>query len=249
MSYGFQVFWEVGLPRNINRKSRSLPKRSMIFIFGESENDRYALQELFCALRPDLSFLQVRRMREPLILMRGDRHPSTRRKTAEMIAALVRAGNVVGTVAAVIAHEDCDDVEPAHEKLARTIAMELTAAGIPNPLAAPPAWEIEAWWMLFPAALGATRHCWAAVDYSDRHVGRIRDAKEVLRRDLRPVTPKARNKCPDYVESDSIKIASAIREKDLHHNPRGVSDSFALFATKVRDLRIPNRRRPGSMPQ
>jgi hypothetical protein len=211
-------------------------KPSVILIFGESDNDRAALQELFRAFRPDLEKIRVRPRRQPLVLMKKDNLPETRRKTTDSIAALVRAEAVSMTVKAVIAHTDCDAIEPAHESLAETIEAELEAGGVPNPIAAIPAWEIEAWWMLFPAAIAATRPCWAKVDYANRHVGSIANAKEVLRRDLRPKSSRARDTCPDFAESDGIRIALKIREMSLQGQPCGKSGSFERFARKIRDL-------------
>lgn len=207
-------------------------------MFGESDNDRAALVELFRALRPDLTSVSVETRREPLILMKGASRPSTRRKTTNRIAALVRAELVSRPVAAVIAHEDCDAIEPAHEVLATMIESGLAAAGVPNPIAATPAWDIEAWWMLFPQALQMARPCWATVDYDGRHVGEIEHTKEVLRRGLRPVAAQARARCPDYAESDSIAIARNIRARSLHAQPRGISGSFQRFADRVRTLKV-----------
>ena len=210
----------------------------VVLIFGESENDRGGLRELFKALRPDLANISVRTMREPLILMKDDQKRTTRRKTTDRIAAIVRVAQLSKTVSAVIAHQDCDAVEPAHQTLADTIESELKAAGVPNPIAATPAWEIEAWWMLFPAAVRATRPCWAPINYASRHIGGIPDVKEVLRRDLRPIEPRFRGNCPDYTESDGIKIALNIRGLKLQDKPLGRSDSFTHFTSKIRSLLI-----------
>lgn len=210
----------------------------VILVFGESNNDRAALVELFRALRPDLTSVSVETRREPLILMKDENRPSTRRKTTDRIAALVRAEAVTRHVAAVIAHEDCDDTEPAHVTLAATIEAELTSAGVPHPIAATPAWEIETWWMLFPDALQATRPCWATFDHASRDVGRIQHAKEELRRQLRPTTAHARSRCPDYAESDGIKIAAAIRSRNLIDQERGNAASLAEFKAKVRALAL-----------
>lgn len=220
------------------RKRSRHRARPVILVFGESDNGRTALVELFRALRPDLASVSVKTMREPLILMKGDNRPGTRQKTTDRIADLVRAETVARPVKAVIAHEDCDDTEPAHETLAATIEAELTAAGVPNPIAATPAWEIEAWWMLFPEALRATRSCWATVDHAGRDVGRIQHAKDQLRRQLRPVTAQARARCPDYAESDGIKIAAAIHALDQIDKERGQSASFAAFKAKIRTLAL-----------
>lgn len=220
------------------RTPRPRQERPVVLVFGESDNDRAALVELFRALRPDHASVGVETRREPLILMKDENRRSIRRKTSDRIAALVRAEAVTRPVAAVIAHEDCDDTEPAHVTLAATIEAELTSAGVPHPIAATPAWEIETWWMLFPDALQATRPCWATFDHAGRDVGRIRHAKEELRRQLRPTTAHARSRCPDYAESDGIKIAAAIRSRNLIDQERGNAASLAEFKAKVRALAL-----------
>ena len=177
----------------------------------------------------------MKTLREPLVLMKEVTLPRTRQRTTDRIAALSRLD---AAVVAVIAHEDCDAIEPAHEALANRIESELAAAGVPTPIAATPAWDIEAWWMLFPQSLQMTRPCWASVDYGGRDVGRIERSKDVLRRQLRPVGTRARATCPDYVESDSINIAANIRANDLHTQPRGISRSFQRFTEKIRTLEV-----------
>jgi hypothetical protein len=228
------------LARKTSRRSITPVARPTILVFGESDNDRAALVDLFRALRPDLASVSMRTMREPLILMKDESLPKTRHKTTDRIAAVVRAEKVSRTVLAVIAHEDCDAVEPAHIALSETIESELIAAGVPSLIAATPAWEIEAWWMLFPAALRATRPCWAATDYAGQHTGKIENAKERLRRDLRPTDRRGRGTCPDYAESDGIKIATNVRAMNLQDQPRGTSESFGFFARKIRSFALGN---------
>ena len=212
-----------------------------ILIFGESDTDRAALAELFRALRPDLQAVGIQKLREPLILMKPDNRLSTQRNTTNRIAGLVQAQGVSKAVLAVIVHQDCDEVEPGHTALADKIEKDLRAANVPNPIAATPAWEIEAWWMLFPDAVQATRPCWAPINFGDRDVGRIHNAKEELQRRLRPVSAHDRAKCPDYAEADGIEIARKIRTKGLIDNVTGLSASFSDFKGKIRNLKIGSR--------
>ena len=67
--------------------------------------------------------------------------------------------------------------------------------------------------MLFPDALHATRGCWRSVNYGSKNVGIIANSKERLRRDLRP--KKNANECPDYIERDSVKLASKVLELQI----------------------------------
>jgi hypothetical protein len=125
-------------------------------------------------------------------------------------------------------------VEPAHRAEAEALRRVLSLAGITDVVAATPAWEIEAWWMLFPEALAATRRCWRVVDYANRHVGLIRNAKEQLRRDLRPVVRDARVRCKDFVESDGVRVAEEILKAGLVRRAvRPRSDSFQCFKGEI----------------
>lgn len=225
------------MARKTERKTAPRGKQE-ILIFGEDENDRRALGELFRALRPDLNAVAIRTLREPLILMRDPSRLATRKHNAKTVAAVVKARQVAAQVVAVIAHQDCDAVEPAHKPLAERIETELTSAGVPNPIAATPAWEMETWWMLFPDALAATRRCWSRIDYANRDVGLIEGTKEKLRDALRPRDRTARASCPDYAESDSIAIAGHVRRLSLHAQPVGTSDSWASFVNKVCALKL-----------
>lgn len=209
----------------------------MILVFGEDENDRRALVELTRGLRPDLSNVKIQTRRNPVIHMKKGDLPATKRRVVDEVAALVRAQQVLGKVTAVIAHEDCDDLEPAHVDLSNSIEAALTAAGVPQPIAATPAWEMEAWWMLFPNALAEVRRCWKQLQDRPRNVGMVRDAKESLMRSLRPSPNNGR--CPDYAESDSVQIAkNAARLGLLAQNTQATSASFNEFRRKVLALRL-----------
>jgi hypothetical protein len=99
-------------------RKRVREKPSCVLIFGESDNDREALRELSRALRPDLPKLEKRS--KPLVLVKG-RARANAHENIEKIAAVVRAERVRSDVKLVIAHEDCDQIEPAHEQLADEI--------------------------------------------------------------------------------------------------------------------------------
>jgi hypothetical protein len=152
-----------------------------------------------------------------------------RKKNAANIAAVVKAKAVLADVKVVVAHQDCDAVEPAHEGLADAIKAELEAAGVPNVIAVAPAWEMEAWWFLWPDAVAAVNSRWRRLSRRGNH-GMIQNVKEELRRDLRNQGVR------DYEESDSPKIAAQVRIKGLIGTKRGTSDSFEAFAVRVRQV-------------
>jgi len=231
------------------RKAKASPatRRRLVLVFGENENDRAAIRHLTEGLRPDLKGL-VETRRQPLVLIKNATAPNAR-KSAERIAGLVRQETAAREVLAVLAHEDCDALEPAHQTVAARIEGELAAAGCPAPLiAVTPCWEIEAWWMIFPEAVGKLVERWREPnDWIGRDVGQVRNAKEAL---ARAVQPRGATKSPprQYEESDSISIAenaardgllSSFRDgcRESHHvngvPKRTRSASFEAFRTKV----------------
>jgi hypothetical protein len=92
------------------RKGIEPPAR--VLVFGEDPHDTATLVELAKALEPKSPFVLEGR-RQPLVLMRN-REAARQKKNAQDLAAEVRRSRKRYPVAAVIAHEDCDDVEPAH---------------------------------------------------------------------------------------------------------------------------------------
>lgn len=198
-------------------------------VFGEDHNDQVAICTLIQALKRRDADVKAEPRKRPLVLARGAA-PKKRRTMADDIASFVSMASGPGIKVIAVAHRDCDSVEPAHEREIQSLRDDLAAVGVKDALIAAPSWEIEAWWMLFPNALAATRGCWSAVDYAGQSVGQIENAKERLRRDLRPKDTRQRAKCPDYTESDSPTIARKIAE-----NPKNLisikakSDSFSSF--------------------
>lgn len=182
---------------------------TLVLYFGEDVNDTLSLIELTKALVPATTSVKHQHIRKPPILRR-DAALKKRRDMSQEIAGFAKPFARRGRVACVV-HRDCDAVEPAHVKDAAELEADLKASGVPRPVAATPAWEMEAWWMLFPSALRAVRGCWTVVNYSNASVGMIQNAKERLRRDLRPKDVK----CRDYAESDSIAIAREITKQQL----------------------------------
>ncbi|MBF0373022.1 MAG: hypothetical protein HQL39_06345 [Alphaproteobacteria bacterium] len=199
---------------------------ALVLVFGEDDNDREAVCHLARALCPGVC---LAKRRSPLVLTKG-RAEAEARKQASRIAAVVRAERIRSEIPLVLAHEDCDAVEPAHEALADRIEGNLSREGIPC-VAVTPAFEIEAWWFLWPRAVTAVKSHWRDPGQQGREVGLIVDAKEALRHALRKPGGDRRH---DYKESDSPKIAAKVGELELVDQPQARSASFARFATKMR---------------
>lgn len=216
-----------------NKKRKGSKKRvRTILIFGESDNDCKALKHLVEALRPGLAKIETRK--SPLILSQGT-HLGKRDEMCLEIVRFVAAEKEVSEVVSVIAHRDCDAVDPAHIQNRDTLLKDMHNHSLPQPIAATPAYELEAWLFLWPQALAATRSCWNSVR-PRRNTGNIANAKETLRRALRPNMTTSR--CPDYAECDSPKIAEHVKLLGIVRSAQGKSDSFAAFVDQLDKISV-----------
>lgn len=211
-----------------SRKGQSATPQ--ILVYGEDASDQQAIVTLVRALRPDLQ-VKFEQPKKPLTLTRGLR-PETAKSRNSKIVAAVKAANVRAPVLAVLMHEDADAVEPAH--VALCASKEAAIASAPGQaVAVVPAWEIEAWWLLFPKAVSSLHTAWKTpTKYVGRNVGLIRNAKEELTRALRP-SGRPSTRTPDYSEQDSPKIANLIVTKGHLASPQGKSASWDLFVQKI----------------
>ncbi|GAB4196368.1 MAG: hypothetical protein OHK0013_03530 [Sandaracinaceae bacterium] len=192
------------------RQGAERRRRPVVLVFGESENDTGAIKRLTRALRPDLD-ADVEVRRTPLVLIKGAL-PERAAENADEIANVAKSAAKIRPVLAVLAHQDCDAVEPAHEEAAELIENGLRNAGCPGvPIAVTPAWETETWWMVFPEAVGAVVQGWREPDdWIGKDVGKVEKSKEKLASAVQP-RPKRKDKAPRaYRESDSIAIADNI---------------------------------------
>jgi hypothetical protein len=203
-------------------KGRST-KTSFVLVFGEDDHDRECIKILLEGLRPDLA-RRVQKRRQPLVLLKNA-NPADVPDRAQRIALAVDAER--DAVACVFAHEDCDAVEPAHDRVAAKIESALRAAGL-EAHAVVPAWEMEAWWFLWPEAVKAAFPSWRAPDdHAGRNVGMIRNAKEELRRRVTP--SNAKRGFLGYRESDAPLIAARVVALGLLRMPKATSKSYTRF--------------------
>lgn len=206
-------------------------KKNHFLVFGEDDNDRRALVSIVKSLAPNA---RVETRHKPMVLSREAEKSGKRRTMAQDISAFVKHSTNKETLATAVLHHDCDAVEPAHVEEANAMRERLRAAGVESIACAHPAWEIETWWMLFPASVQNARGCWRQIDYSRVNVGSITNAKERLKRDLRPAGAAAQKKCKDYSETDSIKIAEHIRATGaLTKATRGRCASLEAFCSEI----------------
>lgn len=207
---------------------RGIKKSAVGLIFAESQNDADALSHLARAIWEEAPVMRYRR--KPLVLIRDRQAAEARRKNAEDIARVIRAECVQSDVKLVIAHKDCDNVEPADQAMVAAIRSAMEGAGIGGVVAVAPAWETEAWWFMWPEAVAAVHSKWTPLTRGGNH-GRIRNAKEVLRRELRSVRTQR-----EYEESDSNAIAKNVLTLGLIDRRRGSCSSFDEFRRQIRRL-------------
>lgn len=218
----------------MSRKSSQRKRKKCIIVFAEDETDQNVLRELMSALRPDLSAAIVTRRHSPVLI--NDVEASAIPGRIASITALIDAEKVTADVVGVFVHEDADNFPPHDVKLAEKIETSYAEAGYAV-VAVTPSWETEAWMFLWPKAVAAYRPKWHPLDDRPRDVSMIRDAKEALRRDLRPKGKRAKtNPVPDYRTTDAAEIARKVRELDLARSPVGKSDSYVRFSAAVDGL-------------
>ncbi|MBZ4375064.1 hypothetical protein [Corallococcus sp. AS-1-6] len=225
--------------KNDSRQTAKGKRPQQVLVFGESENDTKSLKELIVALRGNLAG-KVQTRREPLVLIKNAR-PEDVPERAKRIADAVDIGRATHDIVCVFAHEDCDDFEPKHEGACRKIEEAMNQAGCPAH-AVVPAWELEAWWFMWPAAVQAVRpKSWRAPDdYVGKDVGRIKDAKEQLQKRVVPKDnkPDKRKNFQTYQESDSPAIAQKVREMGLARKPAAKSGSYTRFVASVEQCEV-----------
>lgn len=192
-----------------------------VLVFGEDDNDREILRILILALCPALAG-RVDKRKRPLLLAKGAQIGALDAR-AEKLAAAVRADAAIRPVGCVFVHEDADDYAPAD--LARATAMEAAASkhGV-DICAVVPAWEMEAWFFLFPEAVAEAFPSWQTLKPATGNVDRRQHAKEAFRDATTPKKAKRR-----YEGSDGPAIARKIAESGCVRKPTGKADAFDRF--------------------
>lgn len=199
-------------------------ERGVIVLAGEDQNDCEIMAALIRAHRPELgAAAKLVRINDPVRL---------RRKSGPDLVAAVRA--LVGKARAkarqqradllgLVVHEDMDGYADAqYDRIRRTITAELSGQSPEFRTAlALAAWESESWLLLFPEAFPHVRPRWKVPDrLLDKDTGRVKDAKEELKRGLGP---------PVFRESDGPAVAREALKHRLVPSPRGSNRSYADF--------------------
>ncbi|MFJ5557359.1 hypothetical protein ACIQCD_08030 [Streptomyces sp. NPDC093250] len=205
--------------------------RGVIVLAGEDQNDCEILAALIRAHRPDIgAAAKLVRINDPVRL---------RRKSGADLAAAVRA--LAGKARAkalqqraellgFVVHEDLDGYTDAqYDRIRKTLTNEFdrqcqefrTALALA-------AWESEGWLLLFPDAFPRVRPRWKVPDrLLDKDTGRLKDAKEELKRGLG---------LPVFRESDGPAVAREALKHRLIPSPRGSNRSYADFVGDLTGL-------------
>lgn len=212
---------------------RRRPRQQRVLVFGEDENDKETVRQFIEALCPSLTG-KVAPVRHSPVLLK-DVPESEIPSRVERICALIDAEQAVNDVIAIFIHEDCDAVHPSHQALYEKIRIGYEETGY-TVIPVTPSWETESWLFLWPQAMQALRPKWASASkYRGRDTGYIENAKEELRRALRP-SGAASGKVRDYRESDAPQIAAKVRELGVVGSPEGTSASWNTFSDDVARL-------------
>jgi hypothetical protein len=198
-----------------------------ILVYGEDENDRDIIRELIVAICPSAAGRVEKRRRPPMFVKGGSSTNLAHR--AQKFAAAVRADESAnGPVSCVFVHEDADGLPPEDEVRGRQMRDACANEGL-DVIPVVPAWEIEAWFFLFPAAVARGFPSWRRLpERPGARVDFIENAKERFRALTAPPGGKRR-----YVESDGRRIASCIRELGLADSPVGEAAAFTRFREDV----------------
>jgi hypothetical protein len=223
----------VKIPAQAKGRRGSERRRKAVVIIGESDNDTEAIGHLFRALRSDFEGT-IHARRDPPLLIK-DATPEKLPGRASVLSAIIRSEALAADVVCVLAHEDCDAVEPAHIPLSQKIEDSFNREGIAAN-AATPAWEMETWLFLWPEASKKYRPKWRQPDrYNGTNVGMLTNAKEKFKAELRPKGAAASAGVRDYRETDAPAIVNKIRELGIIDSPSAISNSYSRFRDAVRN--------------
>ncbi|MDQ0790420.1 hypothetical protein [Streptomyces sp. B3I8] len=211
-------------------RGRASRDRRVIVLAGEDQNDCDIMAALLRAHRPDLAAAaKLVRINDP-VRLRKKSGPDLAAAVKTLVGkARAKALQQRGELAGFVVHEDLDGYTDArYARIRKAVADELSrqSPGIPTALALA-AWESEGWLLLFPDAFPYVRPRWKVPDrLRDKDTGRVKDAKEELKRGLgRPV----------FRESDGPAVAREALAHRLIPSPRGTNRSYADF---VDDLTV-----------
>lgn len=215
------------MKRNSESRAR---RRPAILIFGENPNDSESIKTLIGHFnRAASETFDILTRRDPPSLTHHAKPPA-RKDWLDRIEKAVRTEQSIREIRAVVVHQDSDMKDHAG-----TVEAQLRGdlvAKFPNraTLAAVPIQMIEAWWLLFPAAIRTVRpQAWREAKFPSGDTESIGNPKQALIRATAKVAPKH-----PYCEGDSRTIAKAIAKLNLA--PQGRNASWERFMADIKAL-------------
>ena len=144
--------------------------------------------------------------------------------------APARAEREGSDLAAFFVHEDFDAIECDERHHTRARVQGTLSARFANSFSVLATWEIEAWLLLFPDALSATRKGWAVPQkYLGRDTARVEDPQRVLTQEISRGGPR-------YQEANAAEVLAKAVELDLLGRPQGRNGSWREFAAAIESI-------------
>ena len=199
-----------------------------VLVVGESgqTNDLYDAQAIKVLIEAYRPAWQVQASKKPAVLAKGKEKAMA--KAANRVAKLYQQASRARSIDCVFNQADTDAVEPSHEQVALDIEAALATAGCPGH-AAVCAWELEAWFFLWPEAIEATRAAWSVPNsLRGRDVGQLNDPKSLLRTKVLKTGAKPQLAYQEkHAPEVAVEIASRLEKR------KGKSLSFDRFVAQI----------------
>lgn len=204
---------------------RSAARRPVIVLAGEDSHDRQCLRLVIEDLCPAAQgrIVEINKT----VRLCAARQETLAQRIAKLVdLAKARAARERSEIGGLFVHEDYDQVDSSERAAARArVQAALESRILGHYILA--TWEIEAWLLLFPAALQAHTKAWSVPKkYLKRDTGRIADPKKVLQDEVARGGHR-------YRESDSPRIIQKAIELSLLRSPAGSNQSWAELVDGV----------------
>lgn len=216
-------------------------KRPVIVLAGEDRNDRECLRILLETWCPAMAGRLVE-INDSVRLLNARSHGELTGRVRTLASkAQARATRERAELACVFVHEDLDRPDGDEYVEARQRVQSALDAQFGNAHYVLSVAEVEAWLLMFPAALTGTVSAWKVPQqYRNRDTGTLGDPKQIL---MRNVAGSGRR----YRESDAPDVLAKAVALNCIDNPVGSNRSWNQLRTDATECcksHIPRARRP-----
>lgn len=219
---------------------RRATRRPVVVVAGESRNDRKSLRILLQEFCPEMEG-RVVEINDAIHL-----HAASDGTLAERVgdlarSARARAAREQSELACVFVHEDLDIQDGDRYPAARDRVQKALTSALRRAHYVLSVEEMEAWLLLFPAALAGLVSSWSIPkQYLNRDTGSMGDPKGILTRE---VSSRERR----YRESDAPDVFAKAATLSCLDDPKGRNRSWTQLRTDVDDccrLHLMEQREP-----